>query len=159
MIVVTKQLTLAKHGITLLINFFLPSADYEEVAKGLGITFCTLPQTLLKSVTKSSLMTHLLTNDTWNRYLWQVWHMTQVWHPWHVSQCDTITQKSYKNTKICKKLPMDNWNRCDTFWHFDTSVTPKVFKFNRPSKDCRKHSSGTYLLDSVYIQLLHLIST
>jgi hypothetical protein len=42
---------------------FLPSADYEVVAKGPKTTFCSPPQTLLKSVTKRPPMTHFVPND------------------------------------------------------------------------------------------------
>jgi hypothetical protein len=37
------------------------------------------------------------------------------------------------------------------FWHLYTSVTPKVFKFNRASNDGRRHSRGTYLFDLLWI--------
>jgi hypothetical protein len=30
-------------------------------------------------------------------------------------------------------------------WHFDTSLSPKVLKFDGPSKDGRRHRRGTYL--------------
>jgi hypothetical protein len=47
-------------------QYFLPSADYKVVAEGLGITFQpTHPsKTLLKSVTKTPSLTHLMTNVT-----------------------------------------------------------------------------------------------
>jgi hypothetical protein len=44
---------------------FLPSADYKVVAEGLEITFIpTPPKTLLKSVTKTPSLTHLMTSVT-----------------------------------------------------------------------------------------------
>jgi hypothetical protein len=46
------------------IFLFLPLADYEEVADGLGITVLPPPQTLLKYIPKRLPMTHLMTNDT-----------------------------------------------------------------------------------------------
>jgi hypothetical protein len=88
-------------------------------------------------------MTHFLTNETWHWRLWQVWHITpDMCHT--VSQCDTMTQKSSKMLKKMQKLPIKKKNRRDTFWHLDMSLTPKVFKFNGPSKDGQRHRRGTY---------------
>jgi hypothetical protein len=51
----------------------------------------------------------------------------------------------HKRKKITN-LQIDNWNRCDTFWHIDTSVTLKLLESNGPSKDSRRHSRDNYLL-------------
>jgi hypothetical protein len=61
-----------------------------------------------------------------------------------VSQCDTMTQKSSKMLKkanFCQLKIKIDWTHFDTL---DTSLTPKVFKFNGPSKDSRKHRRSTY---------------
>jgi hypothetical protein len=69
-----------------------------------------------------------------------------------VSRYDTIEQKV---TKIAKneKRPIGGIKKMR---HYDTYVTPKVFKFIGPSNDIRRHNSrGTYLFPwKLYFQRL-----
>jgi hypothetical protein len=70
-----------------------------------------------------------------------------------MSRGDTSTQKKNgKNAKICQLIIEIDVT------HFDTSVTPKVIKFNGPAKDGRGHRRGTYLFltDCEFEHNLHL---
>jgi hypothetical protein len=105
---------------------------------------------------RKSPVTHLVTNDTWQCCLIQMWHMLQVWHPWPVSHCDIMWKKYLK--MLTKK-----WNRCDTLWHHVTlwhvCDTLKVFKLIGPSNDGRRHGRGTYLFlhRRVYIRYVRTV--
>jgi hypothetical protein len=76
--------------------------------------------------------------------LWQIWiSMTmiyvQVCHTvrhkceWHI--CVTLWHRGTKMFKKCKNMLIDKWYRRATMWHFNTSVTPNVFKFIGPPND------------------------
>jgi hypothetical protein len=59
-----------------------------------------------------------------------------------VTQWETRTQKGQKIQNL-DNLSIGKWKSCDTLWHCDTSVNPKVFKFIGPFKDGRRHGRDT----------------
>jgi hypothetical protein len=136
-------------------GIFLPSADYEVVAKGLGITFCPHPfppsQTLLKSVTKKPPghiwwpMTHYTNMLKSVTYVTSVTPMTCVTLWQNVTLRNKKADKIAKNAQICHLGNKIEVTHCDTIFNFDKYVTPKVFKFSGPSNDGRRHGRGTYL--------------
>jgi hypothetical protein len=83
------------------------------------------------------LMTILMANDTWHKC-----DTREMCHT--VTQCETRTQNSQKIQNL-ENLSIGKWNSCDTLWHYDTSVKPKVFKLIGSFKDGRRHGRGTYL--------------
>jgi hypothetical protein len=67
-----------------------------------------------------------------------MWHNVTLW--------PKKAEKIAKNAQICYLGNKIDETHCDTIWHFDKDVTPKVFKFSRPSNDGRRHGRVSYLL-------------
>jgi hypothetical protein len=101
-------------------NLFLPSADYEVVAEGLGITFWPTPNHLIR----------LNSNRLLKGFLWHIWR--PMTHDNDI--CDKCMSLASVTPMTCVTL----WNKiemthCDIMWHFNTCVTMKVVKFIGPS--------------------------
>jgi hypothetical protein len=93
--------------------------------------------TVWNQILKGLLWHFFMANDTWQWYMWPVWHT--------IKHFDTKSKKNYNIQKICQLENEIDVTHCDNMRHCGMYVTPKVFKFIGPSKDGRRHGMGSYL--------------